>query len=87
MLPDWVLPIKRYAKELHEREKDLYVGHWKDFKEASKNRTAKPCTGNALLRAQEKHGFSDELAGYTSGSFHEAGSDTTSATLIGCAYS
>lgn len=35
------------------------------------------------MKAQEKEGFSDDLAGYTSGSLLEAGSDTTAATLIG----
>ena len=36
-----------------------------------------------LVRAQEEEGFSDGLAGYTSGSLLEAGSDTTAATLVG----
>ena len=33
------------------------------------------------MKAQEKEGLSDDLAGYTSGSLLEAGSDTTAATL------
>lgn len=36
-----------------------------------------------LLQAQEAEGFSDNLAGYISGSLLEAGSDTTAATLVG----
>lgn len=35
------------------------------------------------MRAQEKLGFSDGIAGYSSGSLLEAGSDTTASTLIG----
>jgi len=34
-----------------------------------------------LVKAQDVEGFSDALAGYTSGSLLEAGSDTTAATL------
>lgn len=33
------------------------------------------------MRAQEIEGFSDDLAGYTSGVLHEGGSDTSSSTL------
>ena len=43
----------------------------------------KPCFCVDLVRAQEQEGFSDGIAGYTSGSLLEAGSDTTSATLVG----
>ena len=35
------------------------------------------------MRAQQIEGFSDDLAGYISGSLLEAGSDTTAATLVG----
>lgn len=34
------------------------------------------------MKAQELEGFSDDLAGYTSGVLHEGGSDTSSATLL-----
>jgi len=36
-----------------------------------------------LVKAQQIEGFSDDLAGYISGSLLEAGSDTTAATLVG----
>jgi len=84
-LPDFALPLRKYAKELHEKESELYVGHWLNVKKAIKNGTAKPCFCVDLVRAQDEENFSDELAGYVSGSLLEAGSDTTSATLIGCA--
>ena len=42
-----------------------------------------PCFCNDLLRAQKAEGFSDDLAGYTSGSLLEAGSDTTASILYG----
>ncbi|KAI4934694.1 hypothetical protein J4E85_002552 [Alternaria conjuncta] len=82
-LPDFALPLRKYAKELHEKESELYVGHWLNVKKAIKNGTAKPCFCVDLVRAQDEENFSDELAGYVSGSLLEAGSDTTSATLIG----
>lgn len=31
-LPDFMLPLRRYAQELHREEKKLYVGHWMDAK-------------------------------------------------------
>ncbi|TPX18509.1 uncharacterized protein E0L32_011622 [Thyridium curvatum] len=82
-LPDALLPLRKYAKKLHEREKELYVGHWMNVKKAIKNGSAKPCFCVDLVKAQDLEGFSDDLAGYVSGSLLEAGSDTTSATLIG----
>jgi cytochrome P450 len=83
-LPDWALPLRKHAKELHDKESELYVGHWLNVKRAIKNGTAKPCFCLDLVRAQDEEKFSDELAAYVSGSLLEAGSDTTAATLIGC---
>ncbi|KAF3764085.1 hypothetical protein M406DRAFT_356434 [Cryphonectria parasitica EP155] len=82
LLPDAILPLRRYAQELHRREKELYVGHWMDVKKAIKNGTAKPSFCVDLVKAQDHYGFSDDLAGYISGSLLEAGSDTTASTLI-----
>lgn len=42
-----------------------------------------PCFCSDLLRAQQQENFSDDAAGYISGSLLEAGSDTTAATLYG----
>lgn len=83
-LPDIVLPSRRYAKELHRKEHELYVGHWLNVKKAIKEKTARPSFCVDLVRAQDTEGFSDLLAGYVSGSLLEAGSDTTAATLFGC---
>ncbi|KAH7397323.1 cytochrome P450 [Pyrenochaeta sp. MPI-SDFR-AT-0127] len=83
VLPDFVLPLRRYAKELHKRESALYIGHWLDVKKTIKNGSAKPCFCLDLVRAQDEMRFSDALASYISGSLLEAGSDTTAATLVG----
>ncbi|GKT50816.1 cytochrome P450 monooxygenase yanC [Colletotrichum spaethianum] len=78
-----LLPGKRYAKGLHREERALYVGHWMDAKSRVLQGTAKPCFCMGILESQKTLGFSDDLAGYISGSALEAGSDTTAATLTG----
>jgi cytochrome P450 len=80
-LPDFVIPTQKRAKELFKVERKLYVGHWLNTKEAIRNKTAKPCFCVDMARVQEKEGFSDDQAGYISGTLLEAGSDTTSSTL------
>jgi cytochrome P450 len=81
-----MLPLRKYAKQLHQEESKLYIGHWLNVKKAIKEKTAKPCFCVDLVRAQDTEGFSDALAAYVSGSLLEAGSDTTSSTLVGCKY-
>ncbi|KAF2994675.1 hypothetical protein E8E13_001610 [Curvularia kusanoi] len=82
-LPDALMPLRKYAKQLHEEELNLYTSHWLDTKRRYQEGTAVPSFCVDLARAQEKEDWSDLLAGYTSGVLLEAGSDTTSATLIG----
>ncbi|KAI8932356.1 hypothetical protein NX059_010548 [Plenodomus lindquistii] len=82
-LPDAFLPLRRYAKKLHEKESELYVGHWLRIKNAIKSGKPRPCFCVDLVRAQDELRFSDSLAAYVSGSLLEAGSDTTSAELVG----
>ncbi|KAH8778616.1 cytochrome P450 [Diaporthe sp. PMI_573] len=82
-LPDFMLPTQRYAKQLHKKEKALYVGHWMDTKEKIHKGTAMPCFSVGVAEGQKSYGFSDDLAGYIVGSLHEAGSDTTASTLNG----
>ncbi|KAF2195125.1 cytochrome P450 [Zopfia rhizophila CBS 207.26] len=82
-IPDALLPSKKRARQLHEREAELYVGHWLNVKKDIQNKTAKPCICVDLVQSQSTEGFSDKLAAYISGSLLEAGSDTTNATLVG----
>ncbi|KAI0885431.1 cytochrome P450 [Annulohypoxylon maeteangense] len=82
-LPDVFLPMRRHAQELHRAEAALFLGHYRETKERVKIGEAKPCLCVDLVRAQDKEGFSDLTAAYVSGSLLEAGSDTTSATLVG----
>ncbi|KAH7194512.1 cytochrome P450, partial [Fusarium oxysporum] len=80
-LPDFLLPVQRKAKELHKKEKDLYMSHWLKAKQDIADGSIKPCFCVGLAEAQEKEKFDDAQAAYISGTLLEAGSDTTSSTL------
>lgn len=82
-LPDILLPMRRRCQELHRTEYNLYVGLYDETRQRLRAGKAKPCFCVDLVRAQDKDGFSDGIAGYVSGSLLEAGSDTTAATLSG----
>lgn len=83
ILPDFMLPTQKKAKELHKREKALYLGHWLRAKRDIRDGKIKPCFCVGMAEAQKAEGFSDDQAGYISGTLLEAGSDTTSSTLYG----
>ncbi|EFQ35355.1 cytochrome P450 [Colletotrichum graminicola M1.001] len=77
-------PGKRYAERLQKDTDTLYVGHWMDAKKRVVEGTSKadqPCFCISIAENQKSLGFSDDLAGYISGSALEAGSDTTASTL------
>ncbi|KAK3306256.1 cytochrome P450 [Chaetomium strumarium] len=80
-LPDFLMPVCAKAKELHRKEKELYLGHWLKAKEQANAGTIMPCASEDLVAAQETEGFSDDEACYFTGTLLEAGSDTTSSTL------
>ena len=83
MLPDFILRLRKTAKQLHKREKALYLSHWLRVKEEIQEKTIKPCFCEELAAQQETEGFSDDQAAYIAGTLLEAGSDTTSSTLYG----
>lgn len=80
-LPEFFLPLQQKARDLHQKEKALYLSHWLKAKEEFANGTIKPCFCIGLVEAQKKDGFSDDQAAYIAGTLLEAGSDTTSNTL------
>lgn len=80
-LPEVFLPMAMKARSLHKVEKELYSGHWLQAKRGLKDGTAQPSFSVDMARSQEKEGFSDPLAAYTTGTLLEAGSGTTSDTL------
>jgi cytochrome P450 len=80
-LPDFLLPTRKKAKDLHRVEKELYLKHWLAAKTAIKNEKIRPCFCEGMAEAQKAENFSDDQAAYISGTLLEAGSDTTSSTL------
>ncbi|PFH62264.1 hypothetical protein XA68_14395 [Ophiocordyceps unilateralis] len=82
-LPDFLLPSRKLGREVHKREMNLFMRHFLNARKQLSSGTAKPCCCIDLLRVQKELGFSDELACYMSGSLLQAGSETTSAILIG----
>ncbi|CAP85923.1 hypothetical protein E8E15_004471 [Penicillium rubens] len=80
-LPEFLLPAQQKAKDLHKKEKALYLSHWLRAKEEVEQNTIKPCFCAGMYKAQKEDGFSDDQAAYISGTLLEAGSDTTSSTL------
>jgi hypothetical protein len=59
-LPDFLLPAKKLAKDLHKREKNLYMTHWLNAKRAYAEGTIKPCFCVGMAEAQKVDGFSDD---------------------------
>ncbi|CAH0024660.1 unnamed protein product [Clonostachys rhizophaga] len=82
-LPDFMTPNVSYAKKLFEIERKNYVGHWMKSKKVLDSAKGLHCFCNDIYGVQSQEGFSDDAAGYTSGSLLEAGSDTTASTLYG----
>ncbi|KAK3335186.1 cytochrome P450 [Cercophora scortea] len=80
-LPEFLLPAKKKARELHALEKELYLSHWLKAKQETLDGSITRCFSEELVAAQKAEGFSDDQAAYISGTLLEAGSDTTSSTL------
>lgn len=80
-LPDSILKTQAKAKDLHKKEKALYLSHWLRAKEQILDGTIRPCFCESLAALQEAEGLSDDQSAYISGTLLEAGSDTTSSTL------
>lgn len=53
------------------------------LKRSTRLTVKKPCFCSDLVRLQDEEGYSDRFAGYLTGSLLQAGSETTSAILIG----
>ncbi|KAI0120163.1 cytochrome P450 [Nemania sp. FL0031] len=80
--PDCLLPIRREARKVHQRESKLFRTLFYNAKEGLKDGTAQPCFCVDLVKIQTEEAVSDDLAAYLSGSLLQAGSETTSNILI-----
>ncbi|KAI1267084.1 cytochrome P450 [Xylariaceae sp. FL1019] len=83
LLPATILPAKKRAIIHHKREKTLYRYHWDKAKSDAASAKPNHSFSLGLFEAQRVHGFSDNFASYITGTLLEAGSDTTSNTLVG----
>ncbi|KAH6645425.1 cytochrome P450 [Truncatella angustata] len=82
-LPNFLVPIRKYAKEIHDEEENFFQGHLNSIKEKVENGMAQPCLAEDVIKAQEANGFPDELASMLCGDLIEAGSDTMANELMG----
>jgi len=80
-LPGFLLLTHQKAREMHKREKALYLSHWLRAKEETAAETIACCFSEELVAAQKTEGFLDDQAAYISGTLLKAVSDTTSRTL------
>lgn len=62
LLPDFILPTQKKAKELHRKERQLYLKHWLRAKREIGDDTIKGCFCVGMAEAQEKEQFSDAQA-------------------------
>ncbi|KAK8037829.1 cytochrome P450 [Apiospora marii] len=82
-LPEAVLPIKKEGRELHRRELKLYRDLYLQTKKGLQDGTAKPSVCVDLVKEQKQEQISDDQSAYFGGSLLQAGSETTSAVLVG----
>ncbi|KAI2465985.1 cytochrome P450 [Annulohypoxylon bovei var. microspora] len=82
-LPDLVLPVRRYAKKLGQEEHSLFLAEYRKIKRKVSDGQTIPCFCLDLVNLQQEQKFSDIVGAYVTGSFLQAGSETTSAELIG----
>jgi cytochrome P450 len=81
-LPDAVNPVARKSKALFKATTSLYLSHWMPFKQQDVNVEARFTFCKDQMETQRREGFSDEQAAWNAGSMLQAGSDTTSSTLV-----
>ncbi|KAI5918414.1 cytochrome P450 [Camillea tinctor] len=82
-LPDFMLPIKKEGREIHQRELKLFRRLFLQTKAGLHAGTAKPCVCVDLVKLQKEEQTSDDLAAYLGGSLLQAGSETTASVLVG----
>ena len=61
-LPDFILSTQKKAKDLHKRERELYLRHWLRAKNEWKDSSIRHCFCVGMAEAQEKEQFSDPQA-------------------------
>ncbi|KAL4762922.1 cytochrome P450 [Aspergillus foveolatus] len=81
-IPEFLAPWKRRAKEIRRDQRALYFRLYNATKERMAKGIRTGCFMEKLIDDQIKNGLDDEHTTYLGGILMEAGSDTTSSTLL-----
>ena len=81
-LPEFAAPWKARAREIHRDQRRLYFQLMDETKERMSEGKGTGCFMEKLIQNQEKSGLDDEHVANLGGILMEAGSDTTSSTLL-----
>lgn len=81
-VPEILAPWKRKAREIRRDQRELYFRLYNATKQRMASGIRTGCFMEKLIEEQGKNGLSDEHTAYLGGILMEAGSDTTSSTLL-----
>ncbi|KAJ5781029.1 hypothetical protein N7457_006189 [Penicillium paradoxum] len=81
-IPEFLAPWKQRAKHIRRDQREIYSRLYNSTKQRMKDGIRVGCFMEKLIDDQEKNGMDDEHTTYLGGTFMEAGSDTTSSTLL-----
>ncbi|KAI0200232.1 cytochrome P450 [Astrocystis sublimbata] len=82
-LPDALIPAKRNARHLYDRERREFMDLYLAMKTKTCQGSAPPCFARYLVEIQEKEGVSDFQAAYTCGSLLQGNMGSTTESLTG----
>jgi cytochrome P450 len=80
--PEFMAPWKKKAKQIRHDQGTLYRRLYNETKERMRQGLRTGCFMEKLIDDQKKNGLDDEHTTYLGGILMEAGSDTTSSTLL-----
>lgn len=81
-IPEILAPWKRKARAIRRDQRALYFRLYETTKERMGRGIRTGCFMESLIEGQGKNGLGDEHTAYLGGILMEAGSDTTSSTLL-----
>ena len=81
-LPEFAAPWKAASRTIRQDQRALYFQLMEETKDRMLQGKGTGCFMEKLIQSQEKSGLDDEHVAYLGGILMEAGSDTTSSTLL-----
>ncbi|KAL7757138.1 hypothetical protein ACKLNR_011665 [Fusarium oxysporum f. sp. zingiberi] len=82
-LPEWMHWWKKRAFAMRDRQTRIWTAHWEKLKAQFREDKAPPCFAKSFLEsAMKEGGLTEEEGLYLGGTLVEAGSGTTSATIL-----